>query len=98
MSDETLADEVASLKDQLELLRQVLDEVLVELTWANDNARDLPAGTGAASAIRRITSMAIDPTARDFQINSVPESTVDELRQAASLEAAAGAATQSTLF
>ena len=98
MTDETLADEVASLKEQVELLRQVLDEVLVELTWANDNARDLPAGTGAISAVRRLTSMSLDPTARDFQINSVPESTVSELRQAASKEAAGRGRNQSTLF
>ena len=98
MSDQNLADEVAALREQIALLRQVLDEVLVELTWANDNARDLPAGTGAISAVRRITSMSLDPTARDLQINSVPESTVAELREAASQEAAAGATTQSTLF
>ena len=98
MADETLSDEVASLREQVALLRQVLDEVLVELTWANDNARDIPAGTGAISAVRRITSMSLDPTARDFQINSVPESTVDELRKVASQEAAVGAASQSTLF
>ena len=59
MADEKLADEVASLKEQVELLRQVLDEVLVELTWANDNARDLPAGSGAISAVHRITSMSL---------------------------------------
>ncbi len=98
MSDENLADEVAALREQVALLRQVLDEVLVELTWANDNAQDLPAGTGAISAVRRITSMSLNPTARDFQINSAPESTVDELRESASQEAAAGAITQSTLF
>jgi hypothetical protein len=34
MSDETLSDEVASLREQVALLRQVLDEVLVELAWA----------------------------------------------------------------
>jgi hypothetical protein len=95
---EQLSDEVATLREQVALLRQVLDEVLVELTWANDNARDLPAGTGAISAVRRITSMSLDPTARDFQINSVPESAVDELRKAASSEAAGGESTQATLF
>ena len=98
MSDQNLADEVAALREQVALLRQVLDEVLVELTWANDNAQDLPAGTGAISAVRRITSMSLNPTARDFQINSVPDSTVDELREAASQEAAARSITQSTLF
>ena len=95
---EQLSDEVATLREQVALLPQVLDEVLVELTWANDNARDLPAGTGAISAVRRITSMLLNPTARDFQIDSVPESTVDELREAASQEAAGEATTQSTLF
>ena len=98
MSDQNLADEVVALREQVALLRQVLDEVLVELTWANDNARDLPAGTGAISAVRRITSMSLNPTARDCQINSVPESTVDELREAASQEAQPAPGSQSTLF
>jgi len=98
VSDENLADEVVALREQVALLRQVLDEVLVELTWANDNARDLPAGTGAISAVRRITSMSLNPTARDCQINSVPESTVDELREAASQEAQPAPGSQSTLF
>ncbi len=98
MSDENLADEVVALREQVALLRQVLDEVLVELTWANDNARDLPTGTGAISAVRRITSMSLNPTARDCQINSVPESTVDELREAASQEAEPTPGSQSTLF
>jgi hypothetical protein len=95
---EQLSDEVATLREQVALLRQVLDEVLVELTWANDNARDLPAGTGAISAVGRITSMSLNPTARDFQINSVPESAVHELRKAASSEAAGAESTQATLF
>ena len=98
MSDETLSDEAASLREQVALLRQVLDEVLVELTWANDNARDLPAGTGAISAVRRITSMSLNPTALDFEINSVPESTVQRLRDEASKEAPSKARNQSTLF
>ncbi len=98
MSDENLADEVVALREQVALLRQVLDEVLVELTWANDTAQDLPAGTGAISAVRRITSMLLNPTARDFQIDSAPESTVAERLEAASQQAAVGATTQSTLF
>ena len=97
MSDENLADEVSALREQVALLRQGLDEVLVELSWANDNARDLPAGTGVMSVARRLTSMSLNPTARDFQVNSVPESTVVELREEASQKGALRANTQSTL-
>ena len=98
MSNENLADEVSALREQVALLRQVLDEVLVELTWANDNSRELPADTGAISAARRLTSMSLNPNARDFQVNSVPESTVVELRKEASQKGALQANTQSTLF
>ena len=74
---ETLgSDDIASLSAEIRLLRQVLDEVRDELSWANNNAHDLPPGAGAMAAFTRITSMSLDPTARDFQVNTVDEETI----------------------
>ena len=79
--DEALtSDDIASLRDEIRLLREVLDEVRGELSWANNNAHDLPPGAGAMAAFRSITSMSLDPTARDFQVNTVDEETIARLR------------------
>ena len=75
------SDDIASLRDEIRLLRQVLDEVRAELSWVNNNAHDLPPGAGAMAAFRRITSMSLDPTARDFQVNTVDEETIARLRE-----------------
>ena len=74
------SDDIASLRDEIRLLRQVLDEVRGELSWANNNAHDLPPGAGARAAFARITSVSLDPTAPDFQINTVDEETMTRLR------------------
>ena len=80
-SEEALSsNDIASLRDEIRLLRELLDELRAELSWANNNAHDLPPGAGAMSAFRRITSMSLDPTARDFQINTVDEETIARLR------------------
>ena len=80
--DEALSsDDIASLGDEIRLLRKVLDEVRDELSWANNNAHDLPLGAGAMAAFKRITSMSLDPTARDFQVNTVDEETIARLRE-----------------
>jgi hypothetical protein len=97
MHDE-IRDELASLRDEVRVLREVLDEIREELSWSNRNAQDLPEGTGAVSAFRRTTSMSADPTARDFRINDVPEATVDRLRQELIEEASPQPRRQSTLF
>ena len=79
--DEALSSaDIASLRDEIRLLREVLDEVRGELSWANNNAHDLPPGAGAMAGFRRITSMSLDPTARDFQVNTVDEETIARLR------------------
>ena len=98
MADETLAEEVAALSDQVKVLREVLDEIRMELGWANDNARDFVHGAGAATASRRIVSMALDPTARDFAINSVPAGVVDQFREEVTADSAPGTSSQATLF
>ncbi len=96
-----LRDAVESLTDEVKLLRQVLDEVREELSWANNNAQDLPEGRGATSTFRHITSMSLDPNASDFEINSVNDETVSRLREEATARSNGngnGKASQTTLF
>ena len=92
------AEVIASLGEEIRILRQVLDEIREELSWANNNAQDLPDFAGATSACRRITSMSVDPTARDFQVNSVDAATVSQLREETTQEASPRASTQASLF
>ena len=61
-----LSDAIIGLRDEIKILRQVLDEVREELSWANNNAHDLLSQADARNASHRITSMPLDPTARDF--------------------------------
>ena len=93
------AEVVSALGDEIRLLRQVLDEIREELSWANNNAQDLPDFTGATSAYRRITSMSADPTAADFRVNAVDEETISQLRQEVAAEQQPGAGnSQPSLF
>ena len=71
------SDDIASLRDEVRLLRQVIDELREELSWANNNALELPTQLRPV----RITSMSLDPTARDFQVNTVDEETIARLRE-----------------
>ena len=96
MSNDDLEHAVDSLRDEVRLLRQVLDEMRDELSWANNNVHDLSAENGATSALRRITSLSVDPTARDFQVNSVSDEIVSQLREEAGNKKIAS--TQTTLF
>ena len=70
------SDDIASLRDEVRLLRQVIDELREELSWANNNALELPPQLRPV----RITSMSLDPTARDFEFNTVDEETIGQLR------------------
>ncbi len=92
------AEVVAALGEEIRILRQVLDEIREELSWANNNAEDLPNFTGATSAYRRITSMSADPTARDFQVNTADAATLCKLREEAAQEASPRTSTQASLF
>ena len=92
------AEVIASLGEEIRILRQVLDEIREELSWAINNAQDLPDSIGAMSAYRRIASMSADPTARDFQVNTVDVATVSKLREEATQEASPRASTQASLF
>ena len=91
-------DDISALRDEVRLLRQVLDEIRAELFWANSNSLDLPERAAATSAFRRVTSMSLDPTARDFQVNAVDPATVALLREEALEEAPSRTGTQRSLF
>lgn len=83
MTDSPLSSEIAALRDELRALRQVLDEIREELSWANNNALDLLRESGGHWPYPRITSMSADPAARDFQVNAVSQATVSILREKA---------------
>ncbi len=62
-STDAIAQVLDRLREELAILREVLDEIRDELQWANRN-RDLD--QAPASAPRRITSMPLDPAAADW--------------------------------
>jgi hypothetical protein len=62
-ADDSVAAALDRLREELAVVRQVLDEIHDELQWAN---RSYPADEGAAPPYRRITSMPLDPTVPDW--------------------------------
>jgi hypothetical protein len=59
--DHAIGASLDRLCDEVATLRQVLDESLDAIQWANQNR-----GDGAVYATRRITSMSLDVTAPDW--------------------------------
>ena len=59
-SDDSLAEVLDRLREELAVIRQVVNEIATELQWANRNSE--PSGD-SGSGFRRITSMPLDPTA-----------------------------------
>lgn len=62
-SADSIADSLDRLREELAVVRQVLDEIREELEWANRN-RGEPDSTPMMP--RRITSMPLDPCAPDW--------------------------------
>jgi hypothetical protein len=60
--NDALASAIDRLREELAITRQVLDEILNELQWANRNRGD----ENGLAPYRRITSMPLDPTAPDW--------------------------------
>jgi hypothetical protein len=60
---DAVAEALDRLAQELAVLRDVLDDIHSELQWAN---RNRPDHEGDRWAIRRITSMPLDPTAPDW--------------------------------
>jgi hypothetical protein len=75
-AESDLGEAVTLLAEELKVLRIVIDELREELQWKNQN-RDTDSSflTG-----RRIRSCSLDPTSRDFAVNSVSQETVEILR------------------
>lgn len=62
-SDESIAAALDRLREELAVVRQVLDEILEELEWSNRNS---PVRDSVATPYRRITSFPLDPCAPDW--------------------------------
>lgn len=60
---DAIVDALDRLREELCVLRDVLDDVRGELQWANQNRGDSAVPVWSA---RRITSMPLDPTASDW--------------------------------
>jgi hypothetical protein len=75
-SETELIDAVSLLAEELKILRIVINELREELQWRNQN-RD---AESSRLTSRRIHSCSLDPTSRDFAVNSVPQEAVETLR------------------
>lgn len=71
-----LLDAVSILADELKILRIVIDELREEVQWSNHN-RD---SDGSRLASRPIHSCSLDPTSRNFEVNTIDQETLESLR------------------
>ena len=75
-TESELASAVRELTQEVAVLRMAIDELREEVQWNNHNSR-----TEIRPLIeRRIQSCSLDPTARDFEVNTVDAATVERLR------------------
>ena len=78
-----LIESIDALRDEVEVLRNAVDELREELQYLVRN----PGESRASEPVEplRVTSLPLDPAADGFgqQVNTVPEETVAELRTAA---------------
>ena len=72
-----LADAVERLTDELRVVRDVLDELREQVQWASRNPEPRV----------RITSLSLDPCAKDFKVNAIPPEKIEELRRDVSQKA-----------
>ena len=81
--DSLLAESVDQLTAEMRVIRDVLDDLRIELQYLVRN----PAENRGSETIERlrVTSLPLDPAAEDFdqRVNAVPEKTIAELRTAA---------------
>jgi hypothetical protein len=75
-AESDLGEAVTLLTEELKVLRIVIDELREELQWKNQN-RDTDSSLLSG---RPIHSCSLDPTSRDFAVNSVPQEAVERLR------------------
>ena len=75
-AESDLVSAVTELTQEVAVFRMVIDELREEVQWSNHNSRtEMHRLTG-----RRIQSCSLDPTARDFEVNTVDAATVERLR------------------
>ena len=65
-TEDSLAAALDRLREELAVVREVLDEIRDELQWANRNQGD---SDRCSTPPLRITSMPLDPTALDWEVN-----------------------------
>ena len=75
-TDPEFLDAISLLTEELKILRIVIDELRTEVQWNNQNS---PAAAQFLSA-RRIQSCSLDPTSRNFEVNTVDQETIESLR------------------
>ena len=75
-AESELLDAVQLLTEEMKVLRQVVDELTIEIQGSNQN----PVNEPGFLAGRRIHSCSLDPTSPDFAVNSVAGATVEKLR------------------
>lgn len=71
-ADEYRTAAIEALTEQLQVVEDVLDEIRTELQWHNNNVR---------GEIFHLTSMSLDPAAKDMRLNAVPKETVQRLQK-----------------
>lgn len=95
-AQQELLDEVRRLADEIRMLRESIDELTVEIQWANRNSS---ADGESRTRPIRVTSMPLDPTAERFELNQVDDATVEQLRaEAGQADSEATTGAQQRLF
>ena len=72
-----LVDAVTQLAGEVKVLINALDELREKVQWSNRNSVD---ADFLGRNRFRLTSMSLDPTAKDWRVNGVDESVVEQLR------------------
>ena len=75
-TDPELLDAISLLTEELRVLRMVIDELREEVQWNNQNS----SVDSQFLTARRIHSCSLDPTSRNFEVNTVDQETVERLR------------------
>ena len=69
MNETDLIDALERLSDQARCLTQAVDDLIIELQWRNNNVEGDDRSRTHSPLSVRVTSMPVDPTAKDWQIN-----------------------------
>jgi hypothetical protein len=76
-SPNAIAQVLDRLREEFAIVHEVLDDIRDELQWANRNLADPVLSRDQRF---RLTSMPLDPGAKDWQLNRVDEATMEKLR------------------